>query len=566
MSGRPSGLHGLRWRLAASRRLWSAEATPGMPFLAPQPIDAPHGEVDEPLSDRPLERGVVKVRGWALFPSGPTSRVDVWLGGEPLGRARVGMHRPDVKVPGTPFATTSGFELITDIADWPGSDGEAELKVVATSIDGVTHELPPKTLNVSSQTSGKAGRTASISPLPPWTPHSGGGSGRRTLVATHQLNLGGAQLYLLDLLRELLRLEAIEPTVVSAMDGELRAELEDLGVPVHISSLVPLDDLSSHIGRIEELALWASQRDFELVFVNTATAHSFPGAEVAALLGLPAVWAIHESFRPSILWSNLDRAVRQRAEAALRDTACALFEAESTRRLFEPLIDESRSRMLPYGLDLEPIDAAREATDSPNLRRELGIPRDASVVLCVGTVEPRKAQLPLAHAFSLVADSHPEARLVFVGGRDDADSDALSHYIEASGVSDRIELIPITPDVQRWYAVSDLLVSASDVESLPRTVLEAMAWELPVLATNVFGLPELIEDGVTGWLCEPRDTVALARALDRALASSRDERRKLGRRARAVVENRHSLERYGEQVADVIEQVAAESAGRTGAR
>ena len=51
--------------------------------------------------------------------------------------------------------------------------------------------------------------------------------------------------------------------------------------------------------------------------------------------------------------------------------------------------------------------------------------------------------------------------------------------------------------------MSDLLVCASDVESLPRTVLEAMAWELPVLATAVYGLPELIEDGETGWLCRP---------------------------------------------------------------
>ena len=67
--------------------------------------------------------------------------------------------------------------------------------------------------------------------------------------------------------------------------------------------------------------------------------------------------------------------------------------------------------------------------------------------------------------------------------------------------------------------MSDLLVCASDVESLPRTVLEAMAWELPVLATAVYGLPELIDDGETGWLCAPRDVDALADGLRRALAT-----------------------------------------------
>ena len=65
--------------------------------------------------------------------------------------------------------------------------------------------------------------------------------------------------------------------------------------------------------------------------------------------------------------------------------------------------------MLPYGLDLAPIDAGREHFDPAAARREAGIPEDAELVICVGTVEPRKAQLPLAQAFELIAESHPDA-------------------------------------------------------------------------------------------------------------------------------------------------------------
>ena len=151
-------------------------------------------------------------------------------------------------------------------------------------------------------------------------------------------------------------------------------------------------------------------------------------------------------------------------------------------------------------------------------------------MLCVGTVEPRKAQVPLVQAFNLIADRHPKARLVLVGGRDSDESLVLSDYIAACGATDRIDLIPITPDVQPWYGLADLLVCASDIESLPRTVLEAMAWETPVLATNVYGLPELIDDGETGWLCAPRDVVALAEALDQALSSTEGERKLMGTR------------------------------------
>ena len=102
----------------------------------------------------------------------------------------------------------------------------------------------------------------------------------------------------------------------------------------------------------------------------------------------------------------------------------------------------------------------------------------------------------------------------------------------------------MTPDVQRWFGLSDLLVCASDIESLPRTVVEAMAWEIPVLATSVFGLPELIEDGVNGWLCEERDIAALAEGLSRALGADREERRRIGRAGREQVLAEHRIEPY----------------------
>jgi D-inositol-3-phosphate glycosyltransferase len=110
--------------------------------------------------------------------------------------------------------------------------------------------------------------------------------------------------------------------------------------------------------------------------------------------------------------------------------------------------------------------------------------------------------------------------------------------------------------VQPWFGLSDLVVCPSDIESMPRTVLEAMAWETPVLATRVFGLPELIEDGKSGWLCEPRDLAALTAALERALASNPEERRRIGCAGRVLVENRHSLEDYGREIAALLNRVA----------
>jgi D-inositol-3-phosphate glycosyltransferase len=552
------------WRLRATRRVWSFGVTPDLPLLPPGPLPGgTHGNIDDPLPGAEPHRGTLYIRGWVLFPSGPPAQLDLWLGDHSLGRARIGLPRPDIEGrTGDPLAGVSGFDMTADLSGLDFDPGRMMLRALATSPHGEQHELPLVAIEIPASDE-EGDRDDDLAPPPPRTPRPSGRGGRPILVCTHQLNLGGAQLYLMDLLRALIEEGAVAPTVVSALDGVLREDLEALGIPVHLSSLVPIDEVGPHIGRVEELTTWAEGRGFEAVFVNTATAFAFPGAEAAAELGIPAVWAIHESFPPTVLWSNLKPEIRQRAETALSEAALVLFEADATRRLFEPPVREGRGLVLPYGLDFAPIDSARAEFDRSAARRMADIPGDAEVVLCVGTIEPRKAQLQLAQAFGSIAEAHPRARLVFVGARDDPDSEALANFVEATDLGDRIELIPVTPDIHPWYQLADLLVCASDIESLPRTVLEAMAFETPVLATSVFGLPELIEDGETGWLCEPRDMPALAAALDRALNSSPEERRRLGETAREVVLRRHDLATYAREVSKLLEQVAAGEAPTT---
>jgi D-inositol-3-phosphate glycosyltransferase len=542
-------LNGLLWRLRSMKRLWSPGAEPTMPFL---PFELPKegvvGQIDRPGAAAQIDPATVAIGGWVVFESGATSRCEAWIGERFLGRARLGVPRADVEEEtGMPIAGVSGFELSVDPTP-PLEAGPAQLRVVATAVDGSSYEMGPVPVVVGAA----ADAPRPSSPPAPVPLPAGGSEDLRTLVITHQLNLGGAQLYLMDLLRGLAARGGFEPTVVATMDGPLRWELEEMGIPVHVTSVSQQDDLSSHLGRIEELTAWAAPREFELALVNTATALVAPAAEVAARLDIPTIWAIHESFEPAILWGHLDPEVRDRAEATLAEAAFAVFEAEATQRIFEPLLGNDRCRMLPYGLDLSPIDAKRASFDVDATRRNAGL-TGKRVVVCVGTVEPRKAQIPLALAFEGIARRHPDAHLAFVGGREgDPYSLALERTIAASPHGDQMNLIPVTPEVDSWYGIADLLVCASDVESLPRTVLEAMAWETPVLATEVFGLPELIDDGETGWLCEPRDVSALASALDRALSSPSEQRQRMAAASRRLVEQRHSLEKYANEIAALL--------------
>jgi D-inositol-3-phosphate glycosyltransferase len=547
-------LNGLRWRMRAMRRLWSGGVEPDMPFLAPGPSDgSPVGEVDVPAEMAQIEDELLYVSGWTIFPSAPLARVEVWLGDESLGRARVGVERPDLgDLIDIPWARFAGFELSADLGKRERSE-VATLRVRSISTDGEHHDIEPISVEIVGRTTrqGKSDRL----PLPPATTPTPSGPGRKALVYTHQLNLGGAQLYLMDLLRELIAQQAINPTVISALDGSLRTELEALGVPVHIAGPSAMQDLGGHLGRVEELVAWAAGREFELAIVNTATALALPGAELAERLGIPAVWTVHESFPLSVLWRGCDPEVREMGEATLANASAVIFEAEATRRMFEERISKGSGHVIPYGLDLTPIEEMRANFDPVGARRDADIPEDAEIVLCVGTVEPRKAQLPLAQAFDLIAERHQKAHLVVVGVGGDPYSQMLAGFASASLGGERIKLISTTPHVQRWYAMADILVCASDIESLPRTVLEAMAWETPVLATRVFGLPEVVKEGKTGWLCESRDILAMAEGLDRALSSTSLERDRMAKAARELVVRRHSLPEYAKHITEVLDDL-----------
>jgi D-inositol-3-phosphate glycosyltransferase len=552
-------LNGLRWRLTAMRRLWNAGAEPNMPFLPPAPEDPAdgHGKIDEPRPGTALVRGMVDVRGWSFFVAGPTARVELRLGETPLGRARVGIPRPDVRDGlDDQWGAAAGFEVGVDIDEWPEEDGPTLLNAAAFSADGDRHDLDPVPVEVVA----RKRHEAEMPPLPAKTPLAPERPGRRLLVFTHQLDLGGAQLYLVELIGALLEAGAVNPTVVSGGDGATRERFEELGVPVHVTGLLSLDDESAHVGQLEELAAWAEGRGFEAALINTATPFASPGAELAARLGIPALWSIHESVKPKVMWARMDPGVRERAEEAMAGAARALFVAEPTQHLYEDAVPPERCLTVPYGFDFGPIEQARRTLDRDAERRKLGIPLEAELVICLGTVEPRKRQVPLAQAFEQVASRHQDAHLAIVGARDDEYSELLEHVVEIGPAGDRARVVPMTPDVQPWLCASDLMVCASDIESLPRTVVEAMAWEMPVLATNVFGLPELIAEGETGWLCETRDISALATGLDRALSSPAEERAEMGRRARELVLRRHSLPDYARRIAELLEE-AVEEAG-----
>jgi D-inositol-3-phosphate glycosyltransferase len=246
---------------------------------------------------------------------------------------------------------------------------------------------------------------------------------------------------------------------------------------------------------------------------------------------------------------------------ALASVSTIVFEAAATRALYIPYADSERLVAMPYGIELDAIERFRSTLTRDQARSALGIDPEKKVVLCLGTMEPRKSQASLARAFARVAERHPDALLALVGRSDDVwgaqYADHLAEHLWRAGMQDRVLIRPLTADPFEWRVAADVLVCASDNESLPRVILEAMAFELLVVSTDIFGIPEVIQDGVTGFLCRSRDEYEMSEQLSAALAM-RPEHHGIRSAAAEHVRQRHDAAVYAAAFRDLIDTTVNE--------
>jgi len=183
---------------------------------------------------------------------------------------------------------------------------------------------------------------------------------------------------------------------------------------------------------------------------------------------------------------------------------------------------------------------------------------DADLVLTsMAVFDTRKAVANLVVGFSLLAQEFPNAKLVLVGDRPGAYSSAIAELITRLNLDERVRMEPVLEDPSNWYAVSDVMISASDIESFPRSMIEAMAWRLPIAATRVFGVPELIIDGELGWLFEPRTLDSLVAAMRRVFSSTAEEREAIRDRAQELVEREYDSAGYARHFHELLSSLAA---------
>ena len=156
------------------------------------------------------------------------------------------------------------------------------------------------------------------------------------------------------------------------------------------------------------------------------------------------------------------------------------------------------------------------AANRATTRAELGITDDEFLVVQVARLDPIKDHATAIRAIGLAARQNPRIRLLIVG--DGPQKATLEQEIGRLGVADRVTMLGLRDDVGRLLAAADAFLLTSVSEGIPVTVLEAMAAGVPVVATSVGGLPELVSDRVSGLLAPAGDAQQLAAALVRLAA------------------------------------------------
>lgn len=308
------------------------------------------------------------------------------------------------------------------------------------------------------------------------------------------------------------------------------AELIDLGEPVRerlIASMTPtgLAESAWVIGRmLRKLVSIYRERAVDVVDAQHITA-SFFGTVSARMAGLPVtVTEYHPMYWERPVMRPLGKVVLRLPDVLISDSEVRRRELSAWTFPHHP-----RSVVIPNGIP-EPVAKMPAA----EVRAQFGVPDGARVVAQVSRLVEYKGHTTLIDAAARVLKDVPEAYFLCVGfaGAEPDYPDRLRAQARALGIADRVRVQGFAGPIGDLWQIVDVHAHASHFDSLPIAITEGMALAKPAVVTRVGGIPDMVLDGVTGLVVEPRDPDALARAITRLL-NDETEARRLGDAARA---------------------------------
>ena len=332
--------------------------------------------------------------------------------------------------------------------------------------------------------------------------------------------------------------------LVAHPDGELRRRAAE-GL-----ELIPLAPRTE----MDLSAAWKFSRLLKRVDPDVIHAHDPHGVAMSALaLSLVAGSAQGRPVPPLVASRRVDFHLKGNSFSRwkYRQVDCFIAASEAIRKmLVADGVDADRTVTVHEGIDVDHVLAAPPV----NVHEAFFLPHGAPVVGNVAALVPHKGQRYLIDAAHLVVQQLPDARFVILGEgelREHLEKQVHEHHLEK-----HVWLPGFRTDVLGCIKGFDLFVMSSVTEGLGTSLLDAMACARPIVATRAGGIPEIVEDGVTGVLVPPRDHTALAAAIVRMLKDD-EGRRRMGAAGFARVNERFTVERMVEHTANVYSRITS---------
>lgn len=311
--------------------------------------------------------------------------------------------------------------------------------------------------------------------------------------------------------------------------------------------------LFSYLACRRLIARCIRQQRIDLIHAHTILPDGFAAILLGREFNLPVVCTVHGSDVNE--YPQRSASTRHAIRWALRRVHRLTAVSRQLKSDVLQLAGERQVEVVPNGADADLFTAS----DKPTARRSLGLRQQDKVIVFVGRLTEVKAIPNLLAALQQI--QHLPLHLYLVG---DGELKAqLAGQAAELGVAGRCTFVGNRPhnEIPQWFSAADCFVLCSRMEGLPTVIPEAMMCGIPIVATRVGGIPDIIEDGETGLLVPPGDTAGLARAIVRVLTDE-DLQGHLGRRAAEHAHLEFSWKANAEKTAAVYQD--AISAFRTG--
>ena len=374
----------------------------------------------------------------------------------------------------------------------------------------------------------------------------------RVLFYNHTGKLSGAERVLMLALGRLDR-ERFDATAVCP-PGPLAHELDAAGIP-----RLEINELTARLTmRPDRLAasVWSLVRT--IIALRSAIRSTGPDvvhansvrAGIAALFAtagtkMPVIWHIHDELKPHPLTTLIRQMARSRRFRGLAVSEATAETFAGGTRL------RDRVAVVRNGVDVNAIDNSPRA----DLRTELRLPQDSFHFGLIGQITPRKGQLELIEAFARLRGSIPNAHLVLVGSplfnRDEEYLQQLRHRVVELKLGERIHFLGQRADAIGIMKDLDVIVMNSKSEAFVMVAIEAMACRTPVIATDVGGTREMLENEQNGILLPVGDENLLVTAMERIHAHP-ELRQRYTANGRRLVETYLNTDRFIKEVDAVL--------------